>query len=59
MCSPSFNIECYNLIAPRPGQTSNDPNVRSGSAGFFDDSARTIIQRAVFASADYDIIRRN
>jgi len=56
VCTPSFNSECYNLIAPRPGQTSNNPNVRNENTGFFDDSTRTIIQRAFFASADYEII---
>ncbi|MDP9064771.1 MAG: TonB-dependent receptor [Pseudomonadota bacterium] len=55
-CSPTFNNNCFNNVAPRPGQTSNDPNVRNDNVGFFDDTTRTIIQKAAFGSVDVDII---
>jgi outer membrane receptor protein involved in Fe transport len=55
-CSASDDINCFNNVAPRPGQTANDPNERSDNVGFYDDTQRTIIQRAAFGSVDFDII---
>jgi len=55
-CSPTYDINCFNNVAPRPGQTSNDPNERGDNTGFYDDTQRTIIQRAFFGSVDVDII---
>ncbi|GAC1306274.1 MAG: TonB-dependent receptor [Steroidobacteraceae bacterium] len=55
-CSPTFNNNCFNNVAPRPGETANDPNVRNDNVGFFDDTTRTIIQKAAFGSVDVDII---
>ena len=43
-------------LIPPPGATSNDPNVRSYNTAFFDDITRGYTQKAVFGSADFDII---
>ena len=55
-CSPTFNDNCFNNVQPLPGMTANDPSQRNDSVGFFDDSTRTVIQKAVFGSVDFDII---
>ena len=55
-CSADFNTNCFNNVAPRPGQAANDPNERNDNIGFFDDTIRTILQRAAFVSGDFDII---
>jgi outer membrane receptor protein involved in Fe transport len=55
-CSPTYDINCFNNVAPRAGQTSNNPNVRNDNVGFYDDAVRTITQRAAFGSIDVDII---
>ena len=36
-CSPTYNVNCYNNIADRPGETANNPNVGNDNIGFFDD----------------------
>jgi iron complex outermembrane recepter protein len=43
-------------IAPPPGATANDPNVRNANTAFFDDITRGYKQKAVFTSVDFDII---
>jgi outer membrane receptor protein involved in Fe transport len=43
-------------IAPPAGATSNDPNVRNDNTAFFDDITRGYTQKAVFGSADFDIV---
>jgi iron complex outermembrane recepter protein len=55
-CSPTYNVNCYNNTANRPGETTNNPNVVNDNVGFVDDSQRTIKQKAVFGSFDVDII---
>ena len=55
-CSAAYNDNCFNNVAPPPGQTSNNPNERNDNVGFFDDTTRTIIQKAAFGSVDVDII---
>ena len=55
-CSATFDANCFNNVQPPPGQTSNNPNERNDNVGFFDDTVRTITQRALFASGDYEII---
>jgi len=55
-CSPEIDVNCFNNVAPQPGQTSNNPNERNDNVGFFDDTTRTIIQKAAFGSVDFDII---
>jgi len=55
-CSASDNVNCFNNVEPWPGSTANNPNERNDNVGFFDDTTRTIIQRAAFGSVDVDII---
>ena len=55
-CSPTDNINCYNNVQAWPGSTANNPNERNDNVGFFDDTTRTILQRAAFVSGDFDII---
>jgi outer membrane receptor protein involved in Fe transport len=55
-CSPTIDFNCFNNTAPRPGETANDPSIRNDNVGFFDDTVRTIIQKAAFASVDVDLI---
>jgi outer membrane receptor protein involved in Fe transport len=55
-CSPTYNVNCFNNVQPPPGQTANNPNERNDNVGFFDDTRRTIIQTAAFASGDFEII---
>jgi iron complex outermembrane receptor protein len=43
-------------LVPPPGATSNNPNVRNDNTAFFDDITRGYTQKAVFGSADFDII---
>ena len=43
-------------IGPPPGATSNNPAIRSDSDAFFNDVTRGYKQRAVFGSADLDLI---
>ena len=43
-------------IAPPPGVTTNNPSVRPLGDAFFDDITRGYNQKAVFGSADFDII---
>ena len=55
-CSATQTTFCYNNVQPWPGSTANDPNERNDNIGFFDDTTRTILQRAAFLSGDFDII---
>jgi len=55
-CSPTIDVGCFNNIAPPAGETANDPNERGDNVAFFDDFQRTIDQKAIFGSADFDII---
>ena len=43
-------------IAPPPGATSNNPAVRPLGDSFFDDITRGYSQKALFGSADFDLI---
>jgi iron complex outermembrane receptor protein len=55
-CSAELDVNCFNNVQPWPGGTANNPNERGDNVGFFDDTTRTIIQRAAFGSFDVDII---
>jgi iron complex outermembrane recepter protein len=45
-------------LIPPAGSSSNDPSVRSYNTAFYDDITRGYTQKAVFGSADVDIIPR-
>jgi iron complex outermembrane receptor protein len=55
-CSATYNDNCFNNVQPWPGSTVNDPNERNDNTAFFDDTTRTILQRAAFGSFDVDLI---
>lgn len=55
-CSPSYNYNCFNNVQAWPGTEANISGVRNDNIGFFDDTTRTILQRAAFLSGDFDII---
>jgi outer membrane receptor protein involved in Fe transport len=55
-CSATYNDNCFNNVQPWPNSTVYVPGVRNDNVGFFDDTTRTIIQRAAFGSVDFDII---
>ncbi len=55
-CSAEIDVNCFNNVQPWPGGTANNPNERGDTVGFFDDTTRTIIQRAGFGSVDVDLI---
>ncbi len=55
-CSATNNDNCFNNVQPWPGGTAFVQGERNDNIGFFDDTERTILQRAVFGSADYEII---
>jgi iron complex outermembrane recepter protein len=55
-CSAAVDVGCFNNVQPWPGSTANNPNERNDNIGFFDDTTRTIIQKAAFGSFDVDII---
>jgi outer membrane receptor protein involved in Fe transport len=55
-CSATYNDGCFNNVQSWPGSTQFINGVRNDNVGFFDDTVRTIQQRAVFGSMDYEII---
>jgi iron complex outermembrane receptor protein len=55
-CTPTVTTDCLSNIIPPPGATANNPNVRSDSVSFFDDTQRGYRQYAFYTSADFDLI---
>src|ERR1700691_4090439 len=55
-CSATYNDNCFNHVQPWPGSTAYVQGERNDNVGFFDDTTRTILQRAAFGSVDFDII---
>jgi outer membrane receptor protein involved in Fe transport len=55
-CTTAGQIGCLTNIAPAPGAYVRNPNIRPDNESFFDDVTRGYIQKAVFGSADFDII---
>ena len=55
-CSASNNYNCFNNVESWPGAEQYVYGERNDNIGFFDDTVRTILQRAAFLSGDYDII---
>ena len=43
-------------VGPAPGAQVRNPNVRPNDESFFDDITRGYTQKALFGSADFDII---
>ncbi len=55
-CTTAAQTSCLTDIAPAPGAYVRNPNIRNDNESFFDDVTRGYIQKAVFGSADFDII---
>ena len=55
-CSATYNDNCFNNVQPWPGAFAFIPGERNDNIGFFDDTQRTILQRALFGSTDFEII---
>jgi iron complex outermembrane receptor protein len=55
-CSATYDSNCFNNVQSWPGAFANQSGERNDNIGFFDDTERTILQRAAFASGDFDII---
>ena len=47
---------CLTNVAPAPGSTVTDPNIRNDNVAFFNDVQRGYKQLAFFASVDFDLI---
>jgi iron complex outermembrane receptor protein len=55
-CLTATDIGCLTNVGPAPGAQVRNPNVRPNDESFFDDITRGYTQKAVFGSADFDII---
>jgi iron complex outermembrane receptor protein len=55
-CSATNNVNCFNNLGPVAGSYTFNSSIRGDNTAFFDDRARTIDQKALFGSVDYDII---
>jgi iron complex outermembrane receptor protein len=55
-CTATLDVGCLTDIGPAPGAQVRNPNVRNDSTSFFDDITRGYTQKAIFGSADFDII---
>jgi outer membrane receptor protein involved in Fe transport len=55
-CTTAGQIGCLTDVGPAPGAYVRNPNVRADNTSFFDDITRGYTQKAVFGSADFDII---
>ena len=55
-CSPAITVNCFNNVEPVPGAFSSSPGERGDNTAFIDNFKRTIDQKAVFGSMDFDII---
>ncbi len=55
-CSATIKTNCLTNIGPAPGSSPNNPNVRPNNESYFDDITRGYSQKALFGSADFEII---
>jgi iron complex outermembrane receptor protein len=55
-CQTAADTGCLTDVGPAPGATVRNPNVRNDQTSFFDDVTRGYTQKALFGSADFDII---
>jgi iron complex outermembrane recepter protein len=55
-CTTSVTTGCLTDVGPAPGAQVRNPNVRGDTTSFFDDVTRGYTQKALFGSADFDII---
>jgi iron complex outermembrane recepter protein len=55
-CSPAITVNCFNNAQAVPGAFNSGPVEWGDNTAFVDDFKRTIDQKAVFGSVDFDII---
>jgi outer membrane receptor protein involved in Fe transport len=55
-CTTTVTAGCLSNVAPAPGATTTNPNVRPDNDAFFDDVQRGYRQYAFFTSVDFDIV---
>jgi iron complex outermembrane receptor protein len=55
-CKTAADTGCLTNVGPAAGATVRNPNVRNDRTSFFDDVTRGYTQKALFGSADFDII---
>jgi iron complex outermembrane receptor protein len=55
-CTTAASTNCLTNIGPPAGTQVNNPNIRPDNESYFDDITRGYRQKALFGSADFDII---
>lgn len=55
-CTLTVTTDCLTDIGPPPGVPVNNPNIRADNVSAFDDITRGFTQKALYASADFDVI---
>ena len=55
-CTDTVTTGCLTNVAPLPDATVSNPAIRNDHVAFFNDVTRGYMQRAYFASADFDIV---
>ena len=55
-CTATDNVGCLTNVAPAPGTTVSNPDIRNDHVAFFNDITRGYKQLAFFMSVDFDII---
>ncbi|HEY6926820.1 MAG TPA: TonB-dependent receptor [Steroidobacteraceae bacterium] len=55
-CTDTVTVGCLTDVAPAPGSSATDPNIRNDNTAFFNDVQRGYKQLAFFTSVDFDIL---
>lgn len=55
-CTDTVTAGCLTDVAPAPGSSATDPNIRNDNTAFFNDVQRGYKQLAFFTSVDFDIV---
>jgi iron complex outermembrane recepter protein len=55
-CTDTVTAGCLTDVAPAPGSSATDPNIRNDNVAFFNDVQRGYKQLAFFTSVDFDIV---
>lgn len=55
-CTDTVTAGCLTDVAPAPGSSATDPNIRNDNVAFFNDVQRGYRQLAFFTSVDFDIV---
>ena len=55
-CTATLNTNCLTNVGPPPNSQVNNPNIRPDNESYFDDITRGYTQKAIFGSADFEIV---